>query len=49
MNNHFKSIILQKTGATSLQEKEIIQSLWSGYGNIKRITLHGGDIKKCGD
>ena len=45
MNNHFKSIILQKTGATSLQEKEIIQSLWSGYGNIKRITLHGGDIK----
>ena len=45
MNNHFKSIILKKTGATSLQKKEIIQSLWSGYGNIKRITLYGGDIK----
>ena len=39
MNDHFKSIILQKTGASSLQEKEIIQELWSGYGKIIRISL----------
>ncbi|APZ46253.1 choline kinase [Polaribacter reichenbachii] len=45
MNNHFKSIILQKTGASSLQEKEVIQSLWSGYGKIIRVTLEGSPLK----
>ena len=39
MNNHFKSIILQNTGASSLVEKEIIQELWSGYGKIIRVGL----------
>jgi len=45
MLNYFKSIILKSTGATALQEKETIQDLWSGYGNIKRITLEGAAIK----
>ncbi len=45
MNNHFKSIILQKTGASSLQEKEVIQSLWSGYGKIIRVALQGSPLK----
>ncbi len=45
MNNNFQSLILKSTGATALQEKEIIQELWSGYGNIKRITLEGAAIK----
>lgn len=45
MNNFFRSFILQKTGAISLQEKEIIQELWSGYGKIIRIDLQGADIK----
>lgn len=45
MNNHFKSIILQKTGATSLQEKEVIQELWSGYGKIIRFSLRGCNTK----
>ncbi|MFD2725710.1 oxidoreductase family protein [Hyunsoonleella rubra] len=45
MNNHFKSIILQKTGATSLVEKELIQELWSGYGMIVRITLENADLE----
>ncbi|MFK8061388.1 MAG: choline kinase, partial [Polaribacter sp.] len=45
MNAHFKSIILQKTGATSLQEKEIIQELWSGYGKIIRINLQGCEVE----
>lgn len=43
MNEHFQSIILQATGASSLQEKEIIQELWSGYGKIMRIDLIGTD------
>ena len=45
MNSHFKSIILQKTGASSLKEKEVIQSLWSGYGNIIRVALEGSPLK----
>jgi hypothetical protein len=39
MNDYFKSIILQKTGASSLLEKEVIQELWSGYGKIIRVAL----------
>ncbi|WP_159949025.1 oxidoreductase family protein [Polaribacter septentrionalilitoris] len=44
MNSHFKSFILEKTKASSLQEKEVIQNLWSGYGKIRRITLEGSAI-----
>ena len=39
MNDHFKSIILQTTGAKSLFKIEEIQSLWSGYGKIVRYGL----------
>ena len=39
MNQYFKSIILQTTGASSLHEKEMIQELWSGYGKIIRVKL----------
>lgn len=45
MNNHFKSIILQSTGASSLFEKEIIQELWSGYGKIIRVALENASIE----
>lgn len=45
MNEYFKSIILQVTGATSLFEKEAIQELWSGYGKILRIGLEGAPVK----
>ena len=45
MKAHFKNFILEKTGAASLQEKEVIQNLWSGYGKIKRIGLEGSLIK----
>ncbi len=45
MNEYFKSIILQKTGASSLIEKEIIQELWSGYGKIIRIGLENTSTK----
>ncbi|MDG1728562.1 MAG: DUF1679 domain-containing protein [Algibacter sp.] len=45
MNDYFKSVILQKTGASSLFEKEIIQELWSGYGKIIRIALENAALE----
>ena len=45
MNTHFKSTILQKTGASSLVEKETIQELWSGYGKIIRIALENAPVE----
>jgi hypothetical protein len=45
MNEYFKSIILQRTGASSLFEKEIIQELWSGYGKIIRVGLENASVK----
>ena len=44
MNDHFKSIILQCTGASSFVEKEEIQELWSGYGKIIRIALENATV-----
>jgi len=45
MNDYFKSIILQRTGASSLFEKEVIQELWSGYGKIIRVGLENASVK----
>ena len=45
MNEYFRSIILQKTGASSLIEKEVIQNLWSGYGKIMRIGLENASVE----
>lgn len=45
MNEHVTSIILQKTGATALVEKEVIQELWSGYGKILRLELENASAK----
>ncbi|NOR80923.1 MAG: DUF1679 domain-containing protein [Methyloprofundus sp.] len=44
MNKHFQATILKSTGATALFEIEVIQSLWSGYGDIVRYGLTGCDI-----
>ena len=44
MNEYFRSIILQRTGASSLFEKEVIQELWSGYGKIMRVGLENASI-----
>ena len=41
MNQHFLDIILKSTGAKSLFRIEVIQSLWSGYGEIVRFGLEG--------
>lgn len=45
MNEHFISTILSHTGASSLCSKQIIQELWSGYGNILRIGLVNASYK----
>ena len=45
MNEHFKSIILNKTGATRISSIETIQDLWSGYGKIMRIGLENAKDK----
>ena len=44
MNEHFRSIILQRTGASSLFVKETIQELWSGYGKILRVGLVNASV-----
>ena len=45
MNDHFQKIVLEATGAESLRERELIQSLWSGYGNIIRYGLTGSEMR----
>jgi hypothetical protein len=45
MNEYFRSVILQSTGASSLFEKEMIQELWSGYGKIMRIALESASVE----
>ena len=45
MNEYFRSIILKKTGASSLIEQEMIQNLWSGYGKIMRVGLVNAPVK----
>lgn len=39
MNEYFSSVIKKATGAKELVELEIIQELWSGYGQIIRYGL----------
>lgn len=45
MNEYFRSVIRQSTGASSLFEKEIIQDLWSGYGKIIRVGLKNASVE----
>jgi len=42
----FHTAILSATGATSCQEIEMVQSLWSGYGSIKRYALAGSKLSR---
>ncbi len=45
MNQHFKDITLTATGARDLYITEEIQSLWSGYGSIVRLSLEGSSTQ----
>jgi len=40
--DHF---ILAVTNAVGLKEREVVQSLWSGYGSIERIGLDGLEVE----
>jgi len=44
MHEYFRSIILQRTGASALARKEVMQELWSGYGKIMRIGLEDAPV-----
>lgn len=44
MNLAFEQIIQHATGATSVVRGAVIQSLWSGYGEIVRYALMGADL-----
>ena len=45
MNPHFQDIILQTTGDAQMIVKEQIQELWSGYGNILRVSFEGAEAQ----
>lgn len=45
MSQLFNKYLLEITKSVSCNELEMIQSLWSGYGNISRYTLVGGEYK----
>ena len=42
LNPAFKTSICSATGASAIEVTEVIQELWSGYGQILRINLEGG-------
>jgi len=44
MDTQWKHLILRATGASACQRGEVIQSLWSGYGEIVRYHLSGAEI-----
>lgn len=46
MNQHFENTILEATGAESLYRIEVIQSLWSGYGEIVRYGLEDSALER---
>lgn len=43
MKQEDQDIVLQACGASSLRVGEKIQTLWSGYGEIVRLHLEGGE------
>lgn len=44
MQPSLNEFVRQTTGATDTFRGEVIQSLWSGYGEIVRHTLHGAGV-----
>lgn len=42
----FEKYVLEITRATDVELREVVQSLWSGYGVIQRALLHG--VQHCG-
>jgi len=44
MNQNLLDIVKKSTGASDASQGEVIQSLWSGYGEIVRIQLKGAPM-----
>lgn len=47
MNEALNGIVRQATGASQVRRGEVIQSLWSGYGEIVRVALQGAPEKSA--
>lgn len=45
MNQEFEKFLLEVTNATGCEQKDVIQSLWSGYGKIARFKLLGSKLE----
>ena len=45
MNSAFQETIIKATGAKEITPTEVIQNLWSGYGEIIRFELEGAPMK----
>lgn len=41
MNEYFRSVVLECTGASAISSEDDIQDLWNGYGKIIRLGLVG--------
>lgn len=44
MNQNLQSFLLRHTGATNIVASQVIQKLWSGYSEIVRVHLEGGEF-----
>jgi thiamine kinase-like enzyme len=44
MEKFFQDFVLDITGGESITHKEQVQSLWSGYGEIIRLSLKGASV-----
>jgi hypothetical protein len=44
MNSEFKDYLLNVTDSSACEEVDVIQSLWSGYGNISRYKLQDSSL-----
>ncbi len=42
-----ESFVCKATGATRARRADHIQSLWSGYGELFRMTLDGASVESC--
>ncbi|MDX8389979.1 MAG: oxidoreductase family protein [Mariprofundaceae bacterium] len=45
MTSALHNLILKSTASLSAERGEVIQSLWSGYGEIVRMHLQGGNVQ----
>lgn len=42
MNADLEAVVLEAAGASAIVDRQVVQKLWSGYGQIVRFHLRGG-------